>query len=375
MKFQSRLMLLWLLLSVVSPATAHEVRPAVATLDVSQPTAFSLVLTGNIEAMIAGIGTQHKDTDDAPGAGLYKELRALPPDALQARFQATSDRLRERLFIGFDGARSELTVTSVEIPAVGDQRLARISTVRIVGTRSDAARTVRWTYPAEFGASVLRVKRKDQQELETVWLDNGAASKDIALADGSARGALARAFDYVRLGFTHILPKGLDHILFVVGLYLLGAGWRSLLMQVTAFTVAHSVTLALGLYDVVTVAPTIVEPLIALSIVYVAVENLLTSKLQPWRPAIVFAFGLLHGLGFAGVLQEVGLPRDEYLSGLIAFNVGVELGQLAVIALSWLVFDGVMRARPQYRVWGVRVASLAIALIGLFWTIERISSG
>jgi hydrogenase/urease accessory protein HupE len=177
--------------------------------------------------------------------------------------------------------------------------------------------------------------------------------------------------DYTVLGFTHILPKGLDHILFVLGIFLLSARWRPLLYQVTAFTVAHSITLALSLYGIVSLPPSVVEPLIALSIVYVAVENILVSGLRPWRVWVVFAFGLLHGLGFAGVLTELGLPEGEFVPALVAFNVGVELGQLAVILLA-LAAVGWCRNRPWYRSRVVIPASLVIAATGAWWTVERV---
>ncbi len=177
---------------------------------------------------------------------------------------------------------------------------------------------------------------------------------------------------YVRLGFEHILPKGLDHILFVVGLFLLSARTSALLKQVTAFTIAHSLTLALSMYGVIALPPRIVEPLIALSIAYVAIENLVTSELKPWRPLVVFGFGLLHGLGFAGVLRELGLPRSEFLTAIVSFNVGVELGQLTVITLAFAAV-GWWRRRPSYRSRVVVPASAAIAIVGVFWAVQRLA--
>src|SRR5438128_2352916 len=141
----------------------------------------------------------------------------------------------------------------------------------------------------------------------------------------------------VALGFTHILPNGLDHILFVLGLFFLTTNVRSVLAQVTAFTVAHSITLGLALYGIASLPASIVEPLIALSIAYVAIENLVTTDLKPRRLALVFSFGLLHGMGFAGVLRELGLPPSQFLTALLTFNVGVEAGQLSVIAVAFAV--------------------------------------
>jgi hypothetical protein len=143
------------------------------------------------------------------------------------------------------------------------------------------------------------------------------------------------------------------------------------LIQISAFTVAHTVTLALGLFGVVRIAPELVEPLIALSIVYVALENVLFSKMTPWRPALVFGFGLLHGLGFAGVLSEFGLPEGQYVVGLIAFNIGVELGQLAVVAACFLLFGLWFGGREWYRMRIVYPASLAIGGYAMAWFIER----
>ncbi len=139
----------------------------------------------------------------------------------------------------------------------------------------------------------------------------------------------------------------------------------------TAFTLAHTVTLALGLLQIVSLPPSIVEPLIAASIVYVAIENTLVNKLHRWRPVIVFGFGLLHGLGFAGVLGAIGLPTNAFVTGLIAFNVGVELGQLTVIALAYLAVGLWCGKANWYRRLVVVPSSLVIAAIGFWWMIER----
>jgi HupE / UreJ protein len=368
--------LVWMLAGI-APATAHEIRPAIATVSIPATGQMDIRIAANLEALLAGIGPEHKDTDDAPGATQYNSLRALEPDALKSRFQAFVPKWLDGLRIEIDGARIVPTLSAIDIPATGDLRQARISIARLTAAVPADAKSVRWTYPAAFGTSVLRVNQIGGPEKEpvTAWLKDGMASEPVPLAAGAKRSRWAAALEYVVLGFTHILPKGLDHILFVLGLYLLSTEWRPLLVQVTAFTVAHSITLALGLYGIVEIPSSVVEPLIALSIVYVAVENILTPNLTPWRPFVVFAFGLLHGLGFAGVLQEIGLPPAEYITGLISFNVGVELGQLAVIGLAWLATGLWFRHKPWYRARIVWPASAVIALAGLYWTIERVFGG
>jgi hypothetical protein len=139
-------------------------------------------------------------------------------------------------------------------------------------------------------------------------------------------------------------------------------------------TVAHTLTLGLSIYGLVSLPPFIVEPLIALSIVFVAVENILTPELRPSRIALVFAFGLLHGLGFAGVLSQLGLPRSEFLTALLSFNFGVEGGQLAVIGLATLLLGLPFRHRDWYRQRVVVPASCLIAAVGLYWSVQRVSS-
>ena len=177
---------------------------------------------------------------------------------------------------------------------------------------------------------------------------------------------------YVFSGFEHIIPKGLDHILFVLGLYFYALRARPLLAQVTAFTLAHTLTLGLASLGIFTIPARIVEPLIAASIVYVAVENIFGGRSGWARVAVVFAFGLLHGLGFASVLGDIGLSGDRLVVGLIGFNIGVELGQLTVIALAFILLGWSFGRKAWYRSIIVVPASLTIAAVGAWWTFERV---
>lgn len=179
-------------------------------------------------------------------------------------------------------------------------------------------------------------------------------------------------FIYLELGFTHIIPLGFDHILFILSLFLLSPNFKTILWQATAFTVAHSITLGLAMFGVVSAPGYIVEPIIALSIVFVAVENIITEQLKPSRILVVFIFGLIHGLGFAGVLKDLGLPKKEFFNALISFNIGVELGQIAIILLAWLLIGKWFNKKPWYRKYIVNPISGLIALIALYWTIERV---
>ena len=205
----------------------------------------------------------------------------------------------------------------------------------------------------------------------------GRGSRDAAWLVPAAPSARAVAATYLRLGVEHILT-GLDHLAFVLALVLLTPVWRRLWKTITAFTAAHSLTLALAATGVVRLPPPPVEATIALTIVFVAREVWLAQHGRPGSTAgrawpVAFAFGLLHGLGFAGALAEVGLPDADVPLALLTFNVGVELGQLAFVAVVLLVGRALSRAR-----WGqhpvARFApSYVIGGLAVFWCIDRVA--
>ena len=177
---------------------------------------------------------------------------------------------------------------------------------------------------------------------------------------------------YLKMGITHIIPNGFDHILFVVSLCLLSNKIKTILWQASAFTVAHSITLALSMKNIIVAPGLVVEPVIALSIAFVAVENILLKELKPWRVLIVFFFGLVHGMGFASALNEVGLPRNNFFTSILSFNLGVELGQVAVILFVFGFIIIPFGKRINFRKQFVYPLSIIIALIASYWTIERV---
>ncbi len=173
---------------------------------------------------------------------------------------------------------------------------------------------------------------------------------------------------WVQLGFHHVM--GPDHVLFILGLFLLVPGWKPLLKQSLLFTLAHTITLALAVFGVVHVPGVWVEHLIALSIAWVGIENLLTRKLGRQRLILVFCFGLLHGLGFASVLAEKlgGIPRDQLTGPLLGFNVGVELAQISVLAAAFLLLWPLRKWKLQVQT----IGSAFIALAGIAWAVQRL---
>lgn len=362
-------MLLAVLLSSFSaPARAHEVVPVIADFTVEEGT-LTFDMRMNVEAFVAGIDLDMaSDTSDTPEDARYDDLRAMPPEALEPLVQRWADTWLPTLGVNADGPVA-LSLDRVEIAPVGDTAYTRETHLFLTGTIPDGAREMRIAWPEGSGDVILR--QQGVEEPFTGILEGGETSDPIALGGGFSQTALEAFATYIPIGFDHILPKGLDHILFVLGIFLLSTHLGPLLWQVTAFTLAHTITLALGALHIVVVPAPIVEPIIALSITYVAVENILTSRLHAWRPVVVFVFGLLHGLGFASVLEEFGLPEGQFIPALLGFNVGVELGQLAVIAIAFALVGYWFSQKPWYRQVVVIPASAVIAIIGAYWFVER----
>ena len=294
------------------------------------------------------------------------------PDAalLQVQLNASTETFRRRVKLKFDDV--EVTPSIAFATAPGNDPTTVFATIRLTGQAPANSRTLSWNYGWTFATYPLTIRTPSDSAGFVEWLEGGQWSKQFTLgAPALLGGRLVTIKRYIVLGFTHILPHGLDHMLFVLGLYLLSGRARSVLLQVSAFTVAHSITLGLSMYGILTLPSKVVEPLIAISIAYVAIENIFQSELKSWRIALVFAFGLLHGLGFAGALQELGLPRSEFLIALLSFNVGVEAGQLTVIAGAFLLVGWYCSKQIWYRSRVVVPASMAIACTAVYWTVER----
>ena len=313
--------------------------------------------------------------------------------ARKAEIAQVVNRILQAVDLRADGVPIPLQLESVVLPDLPEEDfvnplswpmthvvLKSIGTMPAAGTRGMQG-TLRTTFPFEEPIS-LTFSVDAEQRTMTRWLVAGQSSPTFEMHDG-AGGPVAEdspsPWQYVAFGFAHILPKGLDHVLFVLGLYLGARSFRSLLVLVTSFTVAHSITLGLAALGVVRLPSGIVEPLIAASIVWVGIENFIAARpggrgrTEKWRPLVVFGFGLLHGLGFASALSELRLPAGSFLFTLLSFNVGIEIGQLAVIGLALaatLWFRGKSWYRPRVAV----PASLAIAALAALWTLERISA-
>lgn len=354
------LLFIWLML-LAFPLPAHELGAVQADITFKKDGAFQIDVQ---------VDPEHLPLSMNPFAGLPP---VVPENELQLRKAAFQKNFLEKLQLAFDGQACAFTQESLPSPATSDPSAAWRFGFRLIGLVPKGARSFTWSHPAKLGQYLLRFRTEGELEPQAQWVEGGRASQPFALSSTlipqSKAGKIAL---YMKLGFTHILPEGTDHILFVLGLFFLSLRFKPVLLQVTTFTVAHSLTLGLSLFGVLSLSPKIVEPLIALSIVYVAVENVLTDQFKPWRLAVVFSFGLLHGLGFAGALRDLQIPSSDFLSALVSFNAGVELGQLSVILLAFIAVGLAFGKRPWYRGRVSIPASVLIGATGLYWTAQRV---
>ncbi|MFK7856719.1 MAG: HupE/UreJ family protein [Granulosicoccus sp.] len=353
-------------------ASAHTLRPAVATIVLDDAGSVSVEIKTNVEALIIGIGTEHSDTDHSPKSEAYDKLRALTSTQLVSEFDGFAAQFLSDLRVETEDGKLKLELIEVMVPEPGDLELSRDSLITLKGNIKPAAQQITWHWPELYGSSVVRLSTPTSEEPLTSWLPAGQVSDPLPITGlNEAVDKTKVIIDYLIYGFTHILPYGLDHILFVIGLCLLSMKLRPLLWQISAFTLAHTITLGLSIHGLINIPSSIVEPLIALSIAYIGIENCLLSKMNSWRIVIVFLFGLLHGMGFAGVLGDIGLSANAFVTALISFNIGVELGQLTIIGLVFIVTLAI-RQRSWYRSRVVIPCSLVLSIVGLYWTFERV---
>jgi hypothetical protein len=353
-------------------ALAHPLSTTRVAIDAAADR-FEVTIRMDADALIARLEAESEAPTSAPAAAASLEKAA--------RIWALQSLLEHALALDADGRRVPLTLREVSLDEVGD------AVVSVVGGRPPDVRVATWRMTLASAAYPLTVRAGSRETLQMV--EGRGAAGPFALGASRAERPFLRS---VVLGFTHILPRGLDHILFVAGLALLAARkdgrahrlagpphagartgpWGRLVLLVSSFTVAHSLTLGLGLYGIVAPPAHVVEPLIALSVAYVGIENLTVSTQSRARVAVVFAFGLLHGLGFAGVLAGAAASPTAWLPTLIGFNAGVELGQLAVLLATCALVRAAAAFGEQSAASVTRTASAAVALTGIIWTIDRI---
>lgn len=357
-------------------AAAHEIKPIVIDASLEDNTSLQWVMRLNLEASLAGIDAEHDDTDDDPNTQTYNRLRALKAAELQVEFEErTADWAAGFVIQDETGTALQNTVVSVVVEPASDESVARDTLITVVTDLPVTSSSWLWQWQNSYAATIVRYNdSNDPAQNVAHFVNVGDLSPEIRVREPQIKTPSAVTFlNFIKLGFVHILPKGLDHIVFVLGIVLLLPLLKPVALQVTLFTVAHSLTLGLAMFGTLALPATFVESCIALSIVYIGFDNLRPQTIGVLRMVVVFGFGLLHGLGFANVLSDLNTNNSSPLLSLAGFNVGVELGQLLVVALFFLTIGLWTRNQPWYGKI-VRVPlSLALSAVGLWWFFERIT--
>ena len=353
----------------VAAVKAHEISPSILDLSISS-NVVQLKLRLSVEAILADVNLSETDnTNFSQNSFKYDELRSLNPEEIKNYFSNRWSDLAPLIQVNQSGRALELNFSELSVPEIGNLELTRISHLYIEAELKNTD-PISFSWDPKFGPVVVR--QMGVQNGITQFLQNGDKSDLIYFNDNVQYTKLNAFLDYIPVGFEHIIPKGWDHIVFVLGLFFFSTKLRPLVWQISAFTVAHTFTLALGSIGYIKIVPEIVEPLIALSIVFIAVENIFFDRLSKWRPIVIFIFGLLHGLGFASVLGEFGLPDGFFITALLGFNLGVEIGQLTVVLLAFMTLGYWFNKKDYYQNSIANPISIIIGLVGAYWFIERV---
>jgi len=364
--------LFWLLASAV---IADVVKPALVEISIYPDKKVEVVIDLNLEAVMTGIGTQHKKITDAPNSAEYDELRALTPSILRQKFKNFEEVFLNSIQFTVNNQVQVLQLENLFIDIVGYKKRPRKTQLTYITQLSEWPKTLSWQYDKASGDSALRYqifKKNKYNWSQWQWLRNGKPSGVIDINYPEPVSTLQRLTQFMNIGFDHVIPLGWDHILFIIGMALSSLVWRKLLLLVTTFTLAHTLTLGLAMLGMVEISPRIIEPLIAFSIAYVAVENLFSNQSIKRKSSIVFFFGLIHGLGFATMLKALTMTNDNFATTLIGFNVGVELAQIAIVLSVVSVLLALRFLKLDYQKLAVIPISVLIGFIGIWWGIERL---
>jgi hypothetical protein len=347
------------------PVEAHEPGTTRVIANFTADRTYTIELTTDAPTLLARLEVARKQPRSSP-ATIADYRRG---------FAALCDEIGRHLDASFDGTPVLVAPTCTVDDAVTgpEPSLASLGvTVRFDGPIPAGASHFTWQYELTYATYALTIVSSDGSADETLWLEGGQVSP-VALLDRLAvpiahAVVAGRSF---RLGFTRFLPNGLGQVLFVLGMVLLNRRPSSILWQVGAFTFAHSIALALTRYGLLSLSSSVVQPLIVLSVIYLACDNLVSPELRLSRIMLICLFGLIHGIALADALGPGTLIRSPLPGDLFWFNVGIEAAQLALIVGTCVVVGG-WSQRERHRQLVVVPASALMALIGLMWILHPI---
>ena len=357
-------------------AISHEIRPSIADYKIEENILYFDIRL-NAELILSGIDASNiTDTNSSPLSATYDDLRSLTRENLKILLIESWDDIQSKINLNINEVSTKFELVDINIEANRDFEISRDSILYLKYELDEDDEFLTFKWSEKYGPIIIREinELKKEDDLYTEYLQAGLQTDKIFIRSENTQSIFKSIINYFILGIQHIIPKGLDHILFIVGLFFFSVTLRPLLIQVTMFTIAHSITLIFVSVSYINVNPLIVEPIIALSIAYVGIENIFKEYVKEYlRYIIIFFFGLLHGLGFALVLSDIGYQSSKLILNLISFNLGIEAAQIFII-LSLYVLLGIKFSNKKYYRYIFQVpVSFFIALIGIYWFFERIN--
>jgi hypothetical protein len=355
---------------------ADVVKPALIEASVFADKRIQLQIDFSAEAAITEISTKYKKTTDAPNSDAYDALRSLKQKDLEEKFINYLPSFTDKLELTVNGIPQSLKLVSIKSDIVGYKKRPRKTILILEANPKKWPEIISWKYGKVYGDSAFRYRlyKKDEYTWnQWKWLRDGKESGDIDLENPEPETVGQRMLKFMGIGFDHVIPLGVDHILFIIGMALSTIMIKRLLILVTSFTLAHTITLGLAMYGVVEMSPRVIEPLIALSIAYIALENIYFKFAPRIKTIVVFFVGLVHGLGFATMLKDFKMTNDQLFPTLVGFNIGVELAQILLVLIVLTISLSIIKLNiNNYRYFVVPISSL-IGATGLWMTYDRIS--
>ena len=355
---------------------SHEIKPSIADFTYDE-NFLNIKIRLNAELILSNIdASKISNTNSSSLSDIYDKLRILNTKELEILFKSSWQEISTNIDIKINNETKKINLINIEVEDIKNFEISRDTHIYLQVLLNNNSEYFTFSWIKKYGPIILRENsnHKLEDELFTEYLQSGIESNQFSFNEKNFKNRLNSFIKFFVLGVQHIIPKGLDHILFIFGLFLFSSSLKKLITQITIFTIAHSITLIFVSLSLMKINPQIVEPIIALSIVYVGIENIFKNYVKEYlRYVVILFFGLLHGLGFALVLSDIGYRSTDLFINLISFNIGIEVAQISIVLVLYLLVALNFAKNKNYRMFFQVPSSILISSIGLYWFFERIN--
>jgi len=355
---------------------SHEIKPSIADFTYDE-NFLNIKIRLNAELILSNIdASKISNTNSSSLSDIYDKLRILNKIELEELFKSSWQEISTNIDIKINNETKKINLINIEVEDIKNFEISRDTHIYLQVLLNNNSEYFTFSWIKKYGPIILRENsnHKLEDELFTEYLQSGIESNQFSFNEKNFKNRLNSFIKFFVLGVQHIIPKGLDHILFIFGLFLFSSSLKKLITQITIFTIAHSITLVFVSLSLMKINPQIVEPIIALSIVYVGIENIFKNYVKEYlRYVVILFFGLLHGLGFALVLSDIGYRSTDLFINLISFNIGIEVAQISIVLVLYLLVALNFAKNKNYRMFFQVPSSILISSIGLYWFFERIN--